>query len=66
MSCWPHRTSRGRLQETLQRLSETAWRHPISEKPTYFARSTIERWYYRAKNEVRDPIAALRRPAPAR
>jgi putative transposase len=50
----------GQLQGALQELSEKTWRHPITEKPTYFARSTIERWYYAAL-AGNDPVGALRR-----
>lgn len=50
----------GRLQEALHRLSEKAFRHPITEKPTYFAHSTIERWYYAALSGT-DPVGALQR-----
>ncbi len=50
----------GQLQEALARLSKTAWRHPITGQPTYFARSTLERWYYAAVS-CDDPIAALKR-----
>ena len=49
----------GRLREALDRLAERTWRHPITEKPVCFARSTIERWYYAAK-DADDPVAALR------
>ncbi len=50
----------GHLQVELSRLSQKAWRHPITEKAVYFARSTIERWYYTAL-AGRDPIGALQR-----
>ena len=41
---------RGDLQRELERLAETSWRHPVTGAPTRFGRSTIERWYYEAKN----------------
>lgn len=50
----------GQLQEELARLSEKAWRHPITKKPVYFAFSTIERWYYAAL-AANDPLGALER-----
>jgi len=52
---------RGRLFEELKRLSRQLWNHPTTGERVRFAYSTIERWYYTAKNETRDPVAALRR-----
>jgi len=52
---------RGELKEELQRLAQKAWRHPISGKLTFFGASTIERWYYKARNEPADPVAVLAR-----
>ena len=37
------------------------WRHPITGDPARFGFSTIERWYYRALKERRDPVGVLRR-----
>lgn len=51
----------GELRDALKRLSRREWRHPISGKPVQFGLSTIERWYYRARNERRDPVGKLRR-----
>ena len=48
------------LRGELVRLAETPWPHPITGKPTRFAVSTIERWYYAARS-ASDPIAALHR-----
>ena len=50
----------GQLQEELSRLSEKAFRHPITKNPVYFAGSTIERWYYAALAS-NDPVSALGR-----
>ncbi len=50
----------GQLQEQLARLSEKPWRHPVTERPVYFARSTIERWFYAALASS-DPVSALSR-----
>ena len=52
---------RGRLREELKRLSRQLWKHPTTGERVRFAYSTIERWYYAAKNETRDPVTALRR-----
>jgi putative transposase len=52
---------KGELNSALQELSERSWRHPISGQPVRFGFSTIERWYYRARRERRDPVGVLRR-----
>jgi putative transposase len=50
----------GALADALQELRERTWSHPTTGDPTRFAFSTIEHWYYTARN-AKDPIAALRR-----
>jgi putative transposase len=52
---------RGTLQRELESLAKRPWTHPTSGSPVTFGVSTIERWYYRAKNQARDPVAALRK-----
>lgn len=52
---------RGQLQEQLQQLAAQKWRHPIRAQWVQFGRSTLERWYYIARNEQRDPVQALHR-----
>jgi transposase InsO family protein len=52
---------RGELAAELARLAEKAWLHPVTGEPARFGRSTIERWYYAARNEKRDPVGVLRR-----
>ncbi len=49
----------GELEEEIKALSKKTWQHPIQKKPAHFAFSTIERWYYRARREKRDPVGAL-------
>src|SRR3990172_7525066 len=51
----------GALLETLKRLAAQRWRHPVSGEAVQFGVSTIERWYYAAKNARTDPVGALRR-----
>jgi putative transposase len=51
----------GQLQAELKRLSEKTWRHPETDEPVSFAVPTIERWFYAARNDERDPVGALRR-----
>jgi putative transposase len=49
----------GELQAALAELAAKTWRHPISGAPLRFGISTIERWYYAARN-AQDPVGALR------
>ncbi|MHC4137613.1 MAG: DDE-type integrase/transposase/recombinase [Planctomycetota bacterium] len=53
--------ARGELRAELERLAQKRWRHPITGEPVSLPVSTIERWYYAARNERRDPVAVLRR-----
>lgn len=50
---------KGELQQRLQQLSRQSWKHPITSCPVSYGASTIERWYYKAKDAA-DPVAALR------
>ncbi|MBD3335005.1 MAG: DDE-type integrase/transposase/recombinase, partial [Candidatus Eisenbacteria bacterium] len=52
---------RGSLRAELQALSERDWTHPTTGESVRFSFATLERWYYRAKNALRDPIGALAR-----
>jgi hypothetical protein len=51
----------GELARELTRLAEKVWRYPASGMQVRFARSSIERWYYAARAEPKDPVAVLRR-----
>lgn len=51
----------GELQNELRKLSEKRWRHPISGEPTGFGLSTIQRWYYQAMAQDKDPVSGLER-----
>jgi putative transposase len=51
----------GDLQIALRDLSLRQWRHPISGRLVAFGFSTIQRWYYKALRERRDPVGVLRR-----
>ncbi len=51
----------GQLQPELDRLAAKHCRHPLTAEPTRFGLSTIQRWYYAARSEKMDPVAALRR-----
>jgi putative transposase len=52
---------RGELQEQLKSLAAKKWCHPINGQRVQFGLSTIERWFYTARNEKKDPVRALRR-----
>lgn len=49
----------GALAQAIEELAAKTWRDPLSGEPTTYARSTIERWYYDAVRESRDPVKAL-------
>ena len=51
----------GQLRAEFERLSQRDWEHPSGKGPVRFAVSTIERWFYQARAEERDPVKALRR-----
>lgn len=51
----------GELKQELKALAKKKWRHPITGEWTRFGASTIERWYYRALREPRDPVGVLAR-----
>lgn len=53
--------AKGQLDAALTALTHKQWRHPNTGEPVQFAFSTIERWYYRSRNEARDPVGVLRR-----
>jgi putative transposase len=53
--------SSGELADRFRELSQKEWQHPITEEKVIFGVSTIERWYYEAKNKKADPVGALRR-----
>ena len=52
---------KGDLSAALEMLAAKTWQHPLTEEPICFGLSTIERWYYAAKNERQDPVGVLRR-----
>lgn len=51
----------GQLQQALAKLAAKSWRHPITGVAVQFGQSTIERWFYTAKNAGQDPVRALQR-----
>lgn len=53
--------AKGHLKAEIEALAACTWRHPTTGAPVRFGFSTIERWYYRALRERRDPVGVLRR-----
>jgi len=49
----------GELRASLEALAKRTWKHPTTGAPTRFAFSTIERWYYSAR-DAKNPVEALR------
>lgn len=51
----------GQLRQRLHELAQCEWVHPIDpDRRLQLSRSTLERWYYAARDEA-DPLVALRR-----
>ena len=53
--------AKGALRAALEELAAREWRHPSTGAPVRFGVSTLERWFYRARNEQHDPVSVLRR-----
>ncbi|HST76196.1 MAG TPA: DDE-type integrase/transposase/recombinase [Acetobacteraceae bacterium] len=53
--------AKGALRAALQQLAAREWRHPSTGAPVRFGVSTLERWFYRARNARHDPVSVLRR-----
>jgi hypothetical protein len=53
--------AKGALRAALEELAAREWRHPSSGEPVRFSVSTLERWFYRSRNEPHDPVSVLRR-----
>jgi hypothetical protein len=54
----------GQLADRLRELSQKSYQHPSTKLTIRFGASSIERWYYQAKDQT-DPLAALMRKVPA-
>ncbi|MGH8316014.1 MAG: DDE-type integrase/transposase/recombinase, partial [Steroidobacterales bacterium] len=55
---------RGELRKQIEVLAQKSYRNPTTGEATRFGPSTIERWFYAAK-DVGDPVAALERKLPS-
>jgi hypothetical protein len=53
--------AKGALRAALEELAAREWRHPSTGAPVRFGVSTLERWFYCARNEQHDPVSVLRR-----
>lgn len=51
----------GELKVELEKLAAKQWLHPVTRQRAQFSISTIQRWYYAARRERRDPVGVLRR-----
>ena len=52
---------RGELKAAIRSLAEKIWMHPINGRDVQYSATTIERWYYKARNERDDPVRVLQR-----
>jgi transposase InsO family protein len=52
--------ARGELRAALQALAAKTWTHPVSGREVHFSPVTIERWYYKSRQQD-DPLQVLRR-----
>jgi hypothetical protein len=50
----------GQLRELITVLATKRWRHPATGDDVQFGRSTIERWFYKARKAAHDPVDTLR------
>lgn len=50
----------GELRAALEDLAARTWKHPITGEATRYGFSTIERWFYTAR-DAQNPVDALRR-----
>lgn len=52
---------KGEIKKAIKELGSRTWYHPITKEPVRFGVSTIEKWYYAARNEKRSPVKRLQR-----
>ncbi len=57
---------RGELKAAIEALAEKVWTHPVSGQNVQYTATTIEGWYYKAKNAQDDPVSALAACRPQR
>lgn len=54
----------GQLFAEIEKQASKSYRHPCTGESIQFGASTIERWYYLARNHPEDPAGALTRKVP--
>ena len=52
---------RGELKGAIRSLAEKIWTHPVTGQDVQYAATTIERWFYKARNAQNDPVGVLQR-----
>lgn len=52
----------GELQDRLAEMAAESYTHPITGQPVTFGVSTIERWFYKVRNNLAKATEVLRRP----
>lgn len=62
LSCPP---DPGELRQHIEVLASRRWEHPTTGESLRYGASTIERWYYAARNAREEPIEALARKVPS-
>lgn len=62
-SLFAHPPKPGELKRALDALADQEWNDPVTGRPGRISARTLEDWYYRARNNPKDPVAALRRQA---
>ena len=50
---------KGDLKNQLTQLSEKSWFHPLSGERVHYSIPTLERWYYKSKNEDQNQLNSL-------
>ena len=50
----------GELADLIRQMAQRVWKHPLTGKNFKLGFSTIESWYYAAKNDKCDPVGRLR------
>jgi putative transposase len=53
--------AKGALRAALEALAAREWRHPSTGEPVRFSASTLERWFYRSRNERHARSSSIRR-----
>jgi putative transposase len=52
---------KGELRRALELLAKRTWKHPITGRDVTYGASTLERWFYAARNALGDPVVLRRK-----